>query len=173
MTSPICIERLVSSQESERPGAAPSARSIPDISLVEFDLVPEEELSKFVLKRDLAVMVFLRLDVSNDIRDARLADREGGVTGLPAELGDSGSFGLHPFRTPLLDLFDDLLQGMIPGQREQRMHMVLGPANDQSRAVPFTEEPCLVAKERCLMGLRNPGLAVFGAIDEMNQILCQ
>ncbi len=35
-------------------GHAPQiTRSIPDVPLVEFDLVPQEELFEFVLKRDL------------------------------------------------------------------------------------------------------------------------
>lgn len=53
------------------------------------------------------------------------------------------------------------------------MHMVPGPANDQSWAIPFPEDPGLIAVERRLMGLRNSGLAVLGAVDKMNQVFCQ
>jgi hypothetical protein len=68
------------------PNGNDTARSVPNISLIEFDTMPRQKSPQFLLKRPLAMMLLLILDISLDIKDVGLADGKRGVSVLPMDL---------------------------------------------------------------------------------------
>ena len=90
------------------PNRNDTARSVPNISLIEFDTMPRQKSPQFLLKRPLAMMLLLILDISLDIKDVGLADGKRGVSVLPMEIAVSWDIRFHPFGTPFLDFLDDL-----------------------------------------------------------------
>src|SRR5260370_30436536 len=83
-------ERFRSSTNPER------VESIPHIPFVEFDFITPQQLAKFILKRNLAVVFFLSGDVSAHRFDLREANRANPVTILPSELPQVVALGFHP-----------------------------------------------------------------------------
>src|SRR6185312_14612538 len=89
----------------ETPGIAPSniqglkarpiSPSIPDIPLVAFHPIFLEERTKFILKRLLAMMHFLRIDVLCQRIQIRRANGERPIAPLPSELRQSRRLGLE------------------------------------------------------------------------------
>ena len=67
-----------------------------DISLVEFDLVRNQELDEFIAKTDLPMMLFLSGDVFPDFWYIRLTDRERSITSLPDKILEAGKNSVHP-----------------------------------------------------------------------------
>ncbi len=61
--------------------------SLPNVLRVEFDLMPFQNLQEFLLKRLLAVMLHLAVDVRNDGILLRRTDGERSITVLPMEPG--------------------------------------------------------------------------------------
>src|SRR4051794_8834484 len=102
------------------------------------------------------MMLLLILYVSLDRSFIRRAHRKRRVSILPMKIGVACAVMLHPFGATLLDLFDDLLQRMVLGQNEERMHMIVNAADDERRAVPFLEDPGLVSEEVFAHGRRKP-----------------
>src|SRR5690349_18438733 len=112
-------------------------------------------------------MDFLRVDVSTNLVHVGLAHRERPVSTLPRKIRDPGTVGLHPLRAPLLDLFDDLLEGMISGEGEQRVHVVVSAADGERWTIPVLVDACLVAEERVTVSSLEPSAPSLGAEDQV------
>ena len=117
-------------------------------------------------------MVFLLAhDVFLHLFDIRLADRKSCVSTLPMKVFILCAFRLHPLRTPLFDFFNDLFEGVILGQRKQSVNVVFSPADYQRGAISPVEYACLIGIQAFLNIIGNPGLAMFRAVDKMDQVL--
>ena len=80
--------------------------SVPDIRLVEGQFVPLQQPAELVLKRQLAVMLCLPLDVTTDFFDLGMTDGEDAVTALPSEGGELRRTRLDPERRAAFVLLD-------------------------------------------------------------------
>ena len=88
-------------------------KSIPHITLVEFDPVAFEEFPILLLKRLAPVVLLLAGDVLDHVGNIGLADGEIPVTALPMELGVTRAFGLEPFRGSYFDLLNNLRRAVV------------------------------------------------------------
>ena len=73
-----------------------ASESIPHIFLIPFDLVLAQQRAEFVLKSNLAMMLFLPGDVFFHLWQFRLAHREIRVAALPFEVGVIATAFLQP-----------------------------------------------------------------------------
>src|SRR5258708_7921640 len=105
--------------------------SIPHISLVKRDLVTLQELPELLLKRDLPMVLFLVLDVTNRGIRLRFADGKCAVSRLPGEAGHA--LGLHPFGGTLLHLLHEVCLGDGATQSVENVDMVGHTAGSEGR----------------------------------------
>src|SRR5205823_1117436 len=145
--------------------------SIPHIAFIKLDTMSFEQRAQFILEVNLAMMFLLSLDISLYCFDTGLVHGETRVSRLPTELLDARPIGLHPFRTPLLHLLNQLLQRMVLRQCEERVNVVFHAANHERGTFPLLEDSRLIREQNISMFLWNQRLAMFGAIHEMHEIL--
>src|SRR5712691_96954 len=98
--------------------------SIPHVALVIFDFIPFQERPKFVLKSQLFMVGLLVADVSFYRRHIRLTDRERSITRLPEKARELLSPSLDPFRRSFLDLFHNVLQGVVLRKAKENVDVV-------------------------------------------------
>jgi len=79
----------------------------------------------------------------------------------------------HPFRTALLYFLDDLLQGIVLGKREKRVYMIVHSTDHECRTFPLLEDARLIGEQAIPDVIGQPRLAMFRAVDEMDQVLDQ
>src|SRR5258708_5451946 len=103
-----------------RRNSAPSkpTQSIPNVTLIKFDLVTFQERPKFLLKTLIPVMFRLIRNIRFHLVHPRLPDGKRSVAALPMKSRKFLSLGLDPFGSRAFDLHDDLRQRMILVQRE-------------------------------------------------------
>jgi AraC-like DNA-binding protein len=89
--------------------------TVPNIPLIELDAMPRQQCPQLILKRHLAMVLPLMLDISSNVGNIRLAHRKGGEPILPMEVPVFCAICLHPFRTARIHLFDDLPQRVVLG----------------------------------------------------------
>jgi len=118
-------------------------------------------------------MLLLVFYAAFDAFHAGLAYRECTVPGLPVKLGIPRSVGFHPFRTSFFHLLDNLFQSMVFGKRKERMNMVVHPPDQKCGTIPFLEDARLLGEQVLAVPVGNPGVAVLGAVNEMNEIFHQ
>src|SRR5262249_18465147 len=160
---------LVSANPGRCPGLshfAPSGlpgrgASVPDVALVVGDAVALEEQAELVLEGAVSVVLLLAGDVGADGIDARLAEGEGAVAGLPLEPLEVRALGLDPLRGALLHLLDEVGDADRPGEAEEDMRVVLGTVAGEHRRLE-------VAKDSAHVGVQ---LALDLAVDERLAVL--
>ena len=80
--------------------------SIPDITLIEIDAVPAQQLALFLLKRAGAMMLLLRLDVLHHSLELTRTLRQRTLASLPEKAAIASVKRFDPFRGCFLYLFD-------------------------------------------------------------------
>ena len=124
------------------------------------------------------MVLCLVLNVFPDFLDIGLTDREAGVSSLPLKFPVACAIvRLHPLRTALLDFFNNLLEGKILRERKQRVYVIFDTADYESGTFQLSEYTSLVCEKTVTNIFRNPRLAVFRAVDKMDEVrdqgLCQ
>src|SRR5262245_47732573 len=104
-------------------------RSCPKVLLVEFDPVLDEQRPELVLKCQFPVMLLLVQDVGLDGRQRRVAHRERPVPSLPPEILRVRKRVMDPTGRAGLEFAQEIGQRDVLAKSDQRVHMVLGPAN--------------------------------------------
>src|SRR6266702_137563 len=112
--------------ESEAPGlkARPIGISIPQIPFIEFHSVFLKKGEKFFLKRLLAVMRLLGIDVTGQSIQVGWSNGERAVASLPRELRQGRRLGLEPFGRGRFELFHQLRYVRRAGQTNGEMNVV-------------------------------------------------
>jgi len=115
-------------------GALRARSSSERIRGVELDSVPSQEPHPLLLEATAAVMLLLALDVPADVASRGLADAEGRVALLPAEL--PGRLGplVDPARGIRLDRAEEIRHRQVGPHSHQQVHMVRHAADPQQRA---------------------------------------
>jgi hypothetical protein len=103
--------------------------SIPQIPLVKFHSIFPEERPQLILKRRLAMMRLLVIDVLDQSIQIRRSYRKRPITTLPRELRQLRRLGLEPFGRGCFKSFYQLRQIRRPRQTNREMHMVRYSAN--------------------------------------------
>jgi hypothetical protein len=111
------------------------------------------------------------LDVPDHPSYTGLADRKGPVSALPMEISVSSCLGLDPFRRVLLHALDHLTQGMVFGEMEQDVGMVLDRVDQDSWRVHSLQDRSHVGMQFRPDVIRKNGFAALGTKDQMNQNL--
>ena len=108
-------------------------------------------------------------DVASDLFDLRLADGKRAVARLPVELAKARALRLDPFGRAFLDVFDQIGNRPLAGEREERMYVIFVAIDDErGRIVAFEDRRQIRVQFRFNLR-RQPRLAVFGAEDQMHQ----
>src|SRR5882724_5853147 len=84
---------------------------IPDILFIEFDLVSLEKSPKFILKRNLFVVLALVANILTDFPNRGLAHRKCPITALPVEALELRITITQPIVGALFYLADDIADG--------------------------------------------------------------
>ena len=121
--------------------------SIPHIPFIEFDFITLQQLSEFVLKRNLPMMFFLPGDVISHVFDLREADGENAIAVLPCEIREVGRFGFQPQRRTAFDLLDHVRRVAGARQRAEQMNVVFHTANDDGLAFEIREDAAEIAMQ--------------------------
>lgn len=109
-----------------------TSTSVPNVTLVVLDLVLFQEGSELLLKRRPTMVLFLVHDISADLFNMRLTNREGAITILPMKFRIAPLYRLDPSRRCSLNLFHNLRNRVISRQRKQRVDMVTTSSHDES-----------------------------------------
>src|SRR5260370_9045294 len=88
--------------------ARPIHNSIPQIPFIKFHSIFLEKCAELILKRLLAVMHFLAIDVIDQGTQVCRPNRERSISSLPRKLGQIGRFSLKPLRPRTFELFHPL-----------------------------------------------------------------
>jgi hypothetical protein len=147
--------------------AAPR-HSIPHIPFIEGDAVPFQELSVFLLKRFLAVVLSLVGDVFANGFDVRFGNSESPITGLPAETDEPRSLRLDPFGRSLLDLLNGLTDRHRPGKIEEDVSVVIHGIDEHGSGPEVLQHGGHIGVEGIAHGIGDDGFAILGAEDQMN-----
>jgi hypothetical protein len=143
--------------------------SVPQITLVERNLVTPQKLPQFILKRYFPVVLFLIRDVFFRHSDLRLGDGENGITVLPREFPHRRTLRLNLFRRRAFNLHNHVRLRTRPAKDAKQMNMVLR-ATDHDRqtikpvkgaaqvTVHFFAQPPILKKR----------LPILGGKDRMN-----
>ncbi len=113
---------------------ADSGGSVPNVTLVDLHAVLATQRAKLVLKRHLAMMLFLRRDIIANLFDIRLANGERAVSALPVKVPVTWSLFLHPFRRTLLRFFHKPRDGDSAGQIAQDVNVILDAVDEDGFA---------------------------------------
>ena len=128
-----------------------------------------EHRPQFILKRHFAIVFCLVLNVLPDFLNIGLTDRKTSLFALPLKVFVASAFArLHPLRAAVVDLFNNLLEGMVLRQRKRCVHVIFDTADRERGALPFYEYASLVCEETVTYVLGNPQTAVFGAVDKVD-----
>jgi hypothetical protein len=112
------------------------------------------------------MMFCLVLNVSSDFVYIGLTDRKTSVSALPLELFVIRIFArLHPLGTGFLDLFNNLFERMILGERKQCVDVIFDTSDYQRWTFPLSEYTCLISEETVADILGNPWRSMLGAVD--------
>lgn len=110
-----------------------------DVPLVVGDVVPAQEIDKFVGERARGVMLALRGDVVTHALDAGLADGERGVSGLPGEFGDR-EFLVHEPRGIGLEVAHQVGEGDDGMNGDEEVDVVGHSADGEQIALPVARD---------------------------------
>ena len=97
---------------------------VPNETLVVFDSVSRQQFSEFVLKRFLAVMLFLIRNIVCDSSDIRVRDRERAVIPTPRKSAAEQLIFIDPVGRAALEELNSFLDGPIRRQVDQSVSMV-------------------------------------------------
>jgi hypothetical protein len=115
------------------------------------------------------MVLLLPLDVLPRRRNAGLSKRKRPVTRLSRESRQLRSLCLEPLRRTLFHLLDHVAQRHGSSQQEQRVNMIRRAVDDDGGTVHRLEHGRLVGVQIRVDGRRQLRLAVFGAVNQMDQ----
>jgi len=99
-------------------------RSIPDVPLVEINAMLAQQLAVFLLKRASAMVLLLRVDVSQHGVELTRAHRKRAIAALPEKAVIPGVKRFDPFRGCFIYLFDELSLGNRSRQRRENVNVI-------------------------------------------------
>lgn len=106
----------------------PTQSSIPKVPLITLDAILGEKEPVLVLKRVNKVVLFLVVDVPNEILKIGKSHRECAVSALPREGGQPRELSLHPFRRRCLECFHKTGNRSSPAKPNGEMNMISSTA---------------------------------------------
>ncbi len=110
--------------------------------------MPLKQRAKLILKRHFVVVIFLVFNVPDNVLRIRLANGKSCVSALPIKFGIAGAvIRLHPFRTPLLNFFNQDLQSVIFRKEEHCVDMIFVSSDGDRGTFPLLEYSGLVRPE--------------------------
>src|ERR1017187_907183 len=157
--------RRVASATPESPEFTP--RSVPQIPLFVRHLVPVQKRPVFLLERLRAVMLPLLANVILHFAKLRLADRECRITILPAKTTVIGEVVFDPSRRSTLDALEGFAHGDDGELANEDVDVIIYAPNQQWFELVLSRYTPQVSPETLLLVRRNPGLAMFGAEDDV------
>ena len=145
------------------------APSPPHVPLIPLDPMPGEEIAELVLKTTFTVMFNLTTDVGDGRVACRQADAERTVTLLPGEAPVREECAVHPGRGRRLERAHGVRQRHVRRKRDQRVDMILDPANRQRRETTVAGDAAEHGVETIAPCVSDQRLPVAGAEDDVDQ----
>jgi hypothetical protein len=143
--------------------------SIPQIPLVKFHSVFSEERAQLILKRHLAMMHLLVIDVLDQSIHIRRSNRKRPITTLPRELRRRGRLSLEPFGRGCFQPFYQLRHIRRPRKTNREMHMVRHSTNAITFAFQIAGNGSQICVERRPYRTIENRLSIFCAENDVNQ----
>jgi hypothetical protein len=145
--------------------------SVPDITLIEGNMVLVEKNSHLVLEVSLAMVRLLPVDISNQRTKIGRADGKQTVPALPRKSADTLLF--HPGGGGGFDLGDNLCRRSCRGQSHRKMNVVSDASCSETLAIQFARGSRKIrvkSRQNVIIDQRD---AIFGTEDDMNQVEAQ
>ncbi len=149
--------------------ARPIHISIPQIPLIELHSIFLKKCAELILKRLLAVMHILTIDVIGQRTQVSRPNREGSVTSLPRELRQVGRLGFEPFGRGRFELLHYLRDVRRARQANREMNVVRNPSYAKAFTFGVAGNGSKIRIERGTNRIVEDGEAVFCAEDNMNE----
>src|SRR5260370_20185958 len=149
--------------------ARPISPSIPQIPFIEFNSIFVQKCAKFFLKRLLAVIELLRVDITAQRIQSRRPDGERAIASLPRELRQIGRLGLEPFGRGGFELFHQFRYVRRAGQTNGEMNVVRNTPYAIAFAFGVACDGGKIGVERGTHRSVKDRRAIFCAEDHMDQ----
>lgn len=159
--------------ESSPERATQTVASIPDIPLIEGDLVSFQKSPVFLLERFFSMMFLLVCDVSTDTGHVGFGNRKRSITCLPSKSGELTALRFDPFGGRFFDILDGGTNGDGAGQFKEDMNVVFDRVDEHGRTSKVLQHGCHVSMERIANAVGNDSLAVLGAENEVDVEACK
>src|SRR5665213_324658 len=117
-------------------------RSIPDVALVELDVVFSEQATEFVLERFLAVVLLLVLNVFLKPAHMRRTERKSAVAILPIELLQVRELFLDPNGGAPLHLLNEIRRGHRLRKTAEKVYVVLDSSRFNAGRIEIIADLC-------------------------------
>lgn len=145
--------------------------SVPDITLIEGNMVLVEKRAHLILEVSLAMVRLLPVDISNQRTKIGRADGKQTVPALPRKSADTLLF--HPGGRAGFDLGDNLGRRSCRGQSHRKMNVVSDASCSETLAIQFARGSRKIhvkSRQNVIIDQRD---AIFGTEDDMNQVEAQ
>ena len=149
--------------------ARPIQISVPQILLVAVHPILLQKRTKLILKRLLALMRFLRIDVMKQLIQIRRANRERTISLLPCKLRQPRGLALEPFGRRRLQIRHQLRNRHSTIQPNGEMNMVRNAANSITFAIPIAGNGGKISMQRTLHNIIKQRQTIFRAEDHMDK----
>lgn len=143
--------------------------SVPQISFIAFHSVFLEKCTEFILKRLLAVMYLLGIDVVDQRTQVRWPYRERAVTSLPRELRQIRRLGLKPFRRRGLQQFHQVSDVCRSRQTNRDVNMVRNSPDTIAFTFGIAGDCSKICVKRRTHGSIENRVSIFRTEDHMDQ----
>ena len=117
-----------------------SRGSIPQVTLLELEIVPPQKRQEFLLERDGPVMIGLGRDLFFDGLDVGITHRESGVPSLPGEPTKIGNRLVDPSRRTAFDLPKEIGHRGFTTERDQEVNVVRHTSRGHERAILVADD---------------------------------
>jgi hypothetical protein len=145
--------------------------SIPNVPLIERNMILLKKRAHFVLKTPLAVVRLLLVDITNQCANIRRPNGKQSIPTLPCEPGNT--LVLHPRRRSRLDLRNNFRRRPRRSQPHREMNMIGYATHTETFAIQLPRRPRQIRMQRRLDTLANQRRAILRAENNMNQIETQ
>jgi hypothetical protein len=145
--------------------------SVPDITLIEGNMVLVEKRAHLVLKVSLAMMRLLPVNVLNQRTKIGRADGKQTVPALPRKSSDTLLF--HPGGRAGFDLGDNFCSRSRRGQSHRKMNVVSDASCSETLAIQLARGSRKIGVQSRQNVIIDQRAAIFGTEDDMNQVKAQ
>ena len=145
--------------------------SVPDITLIERNMIFLEKHAHLILKTPLAVMRLLLVNIPNERADICRADGKHSISALPGKSMDALLF--HPCRRGCLDLRDNLCRCSRCGQSHRKMNVVSDSSYPEALTIQAARGSREIGVKTGQNVIVDQGNAVFRTEDNVDQIEAQ